>query len=272
MMECPALSHYGAGNMATQKRRTSRKRSGTSVERKNAYRKSGKSVYGRQKKKKEKNFRWVLAGCLILIILFFVSGRMIFHTLKSENALREALSEEYSEDPLVGAPPLDVELLTVNPYSRPGTPLEEVKNVAIHYTANPGSTAMNNRDYFEGLKDNHMNKVSSHFIVGLEGEIVQCIPTSEISYATNSRNVDTLSIECCHPDETGQFNEATYRSLVELTAYLCNRFGLDIAHVIRHYDVTGKNCPKYYVEHPDAWEQLKKDIQTRMEEKQKEME
>ena len=165
---------------------------------------------------------------------------MLLHTIRSENALREALSSEYSEDPLLGAPPLDVELLTVNPYSRPGTPLEEVKNVAIHYTANPGSTAMNNRDYFEGLKDNHSNEVSSHFVIGLEGEIVQCIPTNEISYATNSRNVDTISIECCHPDETGQFNEATYQSLVELTAYLCNRFGLDIDHVIRHYDVTGK--------------------------------
>ena len=197
---------------------------------------------------------------------------MLLHTIRSENALREALSSEYSEDPLLGAPPLDVELLTVNPYSRPGTPLEVVKNVAIHYTANPGSTAMNNRDYFEGLKDNHSNEVSSHFVIGLEGEIVQCIPTNEISYATNSRNVDTISIECCHPDETGQFNEATYQSLVELTAYLCNRFGLDIDHVIRHYDVTGKNCPKYYVEHPDAWEQLKSDIQTRMLEKQKEME
>ncbi len=144
--------------------------------------------------------------------------------------------------------------------------------MAIHYTANPGSTAKNNRDYFEGLKDNHSNEVSSHFVVGLEGEIVQCIPTNEISYATNSRNVDTLSIECCHLDETGKFNEATYQSLVELTAYLCNRFGLDIDHVIRHYDVTGKNCPKYYVEHPEAWEQLKKDISAEMEAKRKELE
>ena len=189
---------------------------------------------GGRRKKKENNFRWVIVGCLVLLVLFFVSGRMLLHTIRSENALREALSSEYSEDPLLGAPPLDVELLTVNPYSRPGTPLEEVKNVAIHYTANPGSTAMNNRDYFEGLKDNHSNEVSSHFVIGLEGEIVQCIPTNEISYATNSRNVDTISIECCHPDETGQFNEATYQSLVELTAYLCNRFGLDIDHVIRH--------------------------------------
>lgn len=76
--------------------------------------------------------------------------------------------------------------------------------------------------------------------MGLDGEVVQCIPTSEMSYATNSRNVDTLSIECCHPDETGKFNEATYDSAVKLSAWLCVRFGLTSENVIRHYDVTGK--------------------------------
>ena len=86
--------------------------------------------------------------------------------------------------------------------------------------------------------------------------MVQCIPTSEMSYATNSRNVDTLSIECCHLDDTGQFNEATYSSAVKLTAWLCTRFGLTADQVIRHYDVTGKDCPKY----PDAWIQMKSDI------------
>ena len=88
--------------------------------------------------------------------------------------------------------------------------------------------------------------------------------TAEISYATNERNVDTISIECCHPDETGKFNEATYQSLEELTAYLCNRFGLSVDQVIRHYDVTGKDCPRYYVQNPDAWEQLKTDIEEQM--------
>ena len=43
-------------------------------------------------------------------------------------------------------------------------------------------------------------------------------------------------------------------------AWLCARFGLTSEQVIRHYDVTGKECPKYYVDHPDAWEQMKADI------------
>ena len=122
------------------------------------------------------------------------------------------------------------------------------------------SGAIANINYFENLATTHDTKVSSHFVVGLDGEVVQCIPTSEMSYATNSRNVDTLSIECWHPDETGKFNEATYDSAVKLSAWLCVRFGLTSENVIRHYDVTGKNCPKYYVENPDAWIQMKSDI------------
>ena len=96
----------------------------------------------------------------------------------------------------------------------------------------------------------------------MDGKIVQCIPTWEVAYASNSRNADTVSIECCHPDESGMFNEKTYRSMVQLTAWLCEKFGLDENDVIRHYDVTGKNCPKYFVENEDAWEQFKLDVKT----------
>lgn len=159
-----------------------------------------------------------------------------------------------------GAPPINVELLTPNEWSRPQIALEQIQGIVIHYTANPGSTAQQNHDYFEGLKDSQSTKASSHFIIGLDGEVIQCIPSSEWSYASNDRNRDTLSIECCHPDESGQFNEATYQSMVELTGWLCHRFGLSSEDVIRHYDVTGKLCPLYYVEHPDAWEQFREDV------------
>ncbi len=159
-------------------------------------------------------------------------------------------------------PDIDVELLTVNEYSRPGTQTDKIRGIVVHYTANPGSTAMDNRDYFEGLKDSHETSVSSNFVIGLEGEIVQCVPTWEVAYASNSRNNDTVSIECCHPDESGKFTDETYRSMVQLCAWLCLKFDLDEEDVIRHYDVTGKNCPKYFVEHEDAWEQFREDIKS----------
>ena len=151
---------------------------------------------------------------------------------------------------------IDEQLIQTNGSARRGKKLEEVKNIVIHYVANPGTTAKQNRDYF----NNDDTKVSAHFVVGLEGEVIQCIPLDEISSATNDRNVDTVSIEVCHPDESGKFADETYESVVKLTAWLCKKYNLTQNDVIRHYDVTGKDCPKYYVEHPAAWKQLQEDI------------
>lgn len=204
----------------------------------------------RRKKNRSIRCRWI--GCIVLLVLIAVSAVKVkqFALAKEMKQMQTAAE----------APEYDVELLTVNEYSRPGIAMDHVSGIVIHYTANPGSTAMQNRDYFEGLKDSHITKASSHFIVGLEGEIVQCIPTTEIAYASNSRNSDTIAIECCHQSEDGKFNQKTYDSLVYLTAWLCQKFGLTADDVIRHYDVTGKKCPLYFVEHEDAWEQFRQDV------------
>lgn len=224
------------------------------------------------RKKKPQNIlkHIVLAVVIVIVVLAVCALGYGFFEMRIEQSGLEIDQQSWSQQSsegggqeqwqAEGAPYIDVELLTPNSYSRPQIPIEQVNYIAIHYTANPGSTAISNRNYFENLATTQDNKVSSHFVVGLDGEVVQCIPTSEMSYATNSRNVDTLSIECCHPDETGKFNEATYDSAVKLSAWLCVRFGLTSENVIRHYDVTGKNCPKYYVENPDAWIQMKSDI------------
>lgn len=235
---------------------------------------------GKSSRIKQRNQRVFIAVLLIIIVLlagWIVLNRagengwsigdflhnsddMVSDTEQSETSSGDDSSGGPEQWQKEGAPYIDVELLTPNEYSRPQIPIERVNYIAIHYTANPGATAIANRNYFENLANTHDTKVSSHFVVGLDGEVVQCIPTSEMSYATNSRNVDTISIECCHPDETGQFNDSTYDSVVKLTAWLCVRFGFTSENVIRHYDVTGKDCPKYYVENPDAWLQMKADI------------
>lgn len=162
-------------------------------------------------------------------------------------------------------PAIDVQLLDINEYSRPGIKSDPITGIVIHYTANPGSTAQENRDYFNGLKDSHATSVSSHFVVGTEGEIIQCVPTWELAYASNGRNHDTVSIECCHLDESGKFTDKTYKSLVQLTAWLCGKFGLTEQDVIRHYDVTGKNCPKYFVENEEAWNLFRGDVKAALE-------
>ena len=164
-------------------------------------------------------------GTVLAALVLSAGGNRILGAIE-EHRLMEARNESFA-----GAPPFDVELLDMNEYSRPGIPLEQINGIVIHYTANPGSTAQNNRDYFNGLKDSHETKVSSHFVVGIQGEIIQCIPSSEIAYASNSRNADTLSIECCHTDETGKFTEATYTSLVRLTGFHPNIKSMRLIHI-----------------------------------------
>ena len=161
---------------------------------------------------------------------------------------------------------VEQDILPLNPYSRPGTPLETIDGVVVHYVGNPGTSAAANRSFFANLALTHETYASAHFVVGLEGEVIQCIPLTEIAYASNIRNEDTVAIEVCHPDETGAFSPAAYQQVVELTAWLCRTFDLDPdTDVIRHYDVTEKLCPLYYVEHPEAWDAFRADVAAEME-------
>ena len=212
----------------------------------------GKSRSGGSSRRTRQQALYIRSGIAVLLILTAVLG--VYSCVSGTGRAYTLADVDASQ------PEIDVQLLDVNPYSRPGTETEEITGIVVHYTANPGSTAQNNRDYFNGLKDSHETEASSNFIVGLDGEIIQCVPTWEMAYASNSRNIDTVSIECCHPDETGKFTDETYRSLVQLTAWLCVKFDLTEDQVIRHYDVTGKNCPKYFVENEDAWAQFKEDV------------
>ncbi len=156
-------------------------------------------------------------------------------------------------------------LLTINPFSRPGIKLKSVKNIVLHWIGNAGSSALGNRNYFESLKNKGIY-ASSHYIIGLNGEIIKCIPENEMAYHAGNWNMNcnSIGIENCHSDWGGKFNDNTYNALIELIADICKRYGLNQNCIIRHYDVTGKVCPKYYVEHQDAFEQLKADVASKL--------
>ncbi len=220
--------------------------------------------YRRRMKRRQRRQIQIAVRCMTTAL---VVGLLAFTFIQIVGMIREkgeqqvlAKAEGLPRQVVENAPDYDVQLLTMNEYSRPGTAIDKITGIVVHYTANPGTSAQQNRDYFEGLKDSHDTKVSSHFIIGMEGELIQCIPCNEISYASNDRNHDTISIECCIPDDTGKFTSETYDTLIHLTAWLLGRYDLDTDAVIRHYDVTGKICPKYYVENEDAWLQMKADI------------
>lgn len=154
------------------------------------------------------------------------------------------------------------DFLSVNEYSRPAEKLRKVNNIFVHYTANPATSAAQNRSYFENLSETHETSASAHFIIGYEGELVQCIPLEEIAYAVAGRNEDSISIECCYLEENGEFTKETYETLVHFAARLLEKYGLEASDLRRHYDEGGKSCPKYYVENEEEWWAFVRDVKT----------
>jgi len=206
-----------------------------------------------------------IALCIVLALLIggFLIVRGIVRLITGDETAMETMLDEKlrkKEKRVYVAPEITVDFLPPNPYSRPGEELPVVNAVFIHYTANPGTDAAQNRSYFANLAQTGETSASAHFVIGYEGEIVQCLPLEEIGYAVKKRNYDSVSIECCYLDDSGQFTQETYDSLLALVSWLLGKYELDTDAVKRHYDEGGKNCPKYYVEHEDAWERLVLDI------------
>lgn len=219
-----------------------------------------------RRRKKEERMRqvkrvrlYIISGCMVAALLtgliagWFIRGLFI--------------KEPVNPSEVVAPDWIDQQFITKNPYSRPGDKVYKINNIVVHYIGNAGTTAQQNRDYFDSLKNQsggNTTSVSSNFIIGMDGEIIQCIPIDEKAYASNNRNSDTVSIECCHPSEDGEFTEETYNALVKLTSWLCEELDLSEKDIIRHYDVTGKACPKYFVDHEDAWKSFLKDVKKAM--------
>ena len=227
---------------------------------------------------KNRPFRIIL-NIILLILVLLCAGMIIYFNisrLKTEDKREQEIQKEYAEmDEIVGRsmnaeylksdgtvprPEVDEQLLTINPYSRPGKKIKKIKAVVIHYLGNPETTAQQNRDYFESLKDLKDTSMSSNYVIGLEGEIIQCVPDNEVAYASNQANNYSISIENCNIDSSGKFLRETYISLVKLVAYLTAEYDLGRDQILRHYDVTGKECPRYYVENEESWETFKDDV------------
>lgn len=212
-----------------------------SASRRPAHRRGGRRL-GRKRR-----LRPVQAICLLVIAALAAA----FVLRRKPTTIQVPVPEQYPEW-------VEEQLLPVNDWSRPGTAMDGVNGIVVHYVGNPGTSAGQNRSYFAGLAQSHETYASSHFLVGLEGEVLLCVPLGEVAYCSSDRNHDTISIEVCHPDDTGEFTPESYAALVRLVDWLEGFYGLSPEDVIRHYDVTGKLCPRYYVEHPGAWEAFQK--------------
>lgn len=205
----------------------------------------------------------LMVACFVMI--YYITGQiyqMLHRTSqdKTQEPLPAMTERLFDDGPKIVPPEIAQDLLEINEYSRPGTRLDRVNSIFVHYTANPGTSAAQNRSYFANLAETHERSASAHLIIGYEGEVIQCIPFDEQAYAVMTRNEDSISIECCFLSEDGSFTQETYDTLIHTLAWLLDEFDLSTDDILRHYDCGGKLCPLYYAENEGAWERLRQDV------------
>ena len=173
------------------------------------------------------------------------------------------------------SPKIEQKLLSVNDYSRPGYKLHKLRGIVLHWIGNAGTDAEFNWRYFESLKDTKERWASAHFIIDLDGKVLQIVPLDEVAYHAGPTpdttetakkylgewpNGCTIGIEFCHPDWTGKYTQATWDAGVKLCAMLCKQFNLTECDLYTHHFITGKDCPRWFVSHPDDLVQFEDDV------------
>lgn len=132
--------------------------------------------------------------------------------------------------------------------------------IVIHETDNEdvGANAMANRNYFA----NHSEaQASTHFIVD-DKNIIQCLELNQRGWHvgdnkghSNITNSNSIGIEIC-VNRDGDYNKARANA-IELTKYLMGVLKLGSDRVVRHYDASGKHCPRKMLDNPALWNDFK---------------
>ena len=138
--------------------------------------------------------------------------------------------------------------------------------IVIHYTANLGDTAKNNADYFA----REVVKASAHYFAD-ESEVWQSVPDDRIAwhcggglqgagghtYYGKCKNANSIGVEICMLDKQGRLRKGSIDNAAKLVRKLMDKYGVPADRVIRHYDVTGKNCPAPMVSDMTLWRKFK---------------
>jgi len=142
--------------------------------------------------------------------------------------------------------------------------LSTIHYIVIHFTANNGDTARGNGKYFQRPN----LKASAHYFVD-ENTVIQSVKDDHVAYHagtsgqyhhTHARNKNSIGIEMCSEKDTRgryYFNEATVANTVRLVKELMKKYNVPLTHIVRHYDITHKNCPAPFVENPSQWDAFK---------------
>ena len=145
--------------------------------------------------------------------------------------------------------------------NRPKRKLKELRGIVIHWTANvsKGANAQAHYKYF----NNAYRGASAHYFVD-DKQVVQLIPDDEVAWHVgDSIKLSRLPIRAKYVPKGGNPNDyfigvemcmnadsdqqRVINSTVQLVTTLMMKYGLTKDQVVRHYDITGKDCPKMFV-------------------------
>src|SRR5574342_236992 len=170
----------------------------------------------------------------------------------------------------------------VNQYSRPGKKLQEVRKLIVHWTANPGASAANHFGYFDRSIVALRRYASAHIFID-KTEAICIVPLDEVAYAAGdiqqringvpyrgvpellpSANYLSISVELC-VEKDGTFAKETLDRAVDVFAELCKTYKLDpLTDIVRHYDVTHKNCPAPWVKDIGKFNEFKQAVDAKV--------
>ena len=139
------------------------------------------------------------------------------------------------------------------------------KYIVVHYVG-AVSTALNNAKYFE----NDYRGASANYFVD-ENDIYRVVKDSDSAWHCGTtgaykhhecRNTNSIGIEMCCFDNNGtlDISDKVLARTVELVKELMAKYNIPADNVLRHYDVTGKNCPAPFVRDVARWNTFKTGI------------
>lgn len=152
--------------------------------------------------------------------------------------------------------------------------VSKIKYIVWHYTANDGDSDESNARYFKTAN----RKASAHYFVD-DDSVTISVPDTYVAWSVGGSrysnykttggaslykictNTNSISIELCDTNKNGKYDVSsrTLKNAILLTRQLMDKYDIPISNVIRHFDVTGKSCPAYYVDN-NTWNKVKMEI------------
>lgn len=156
-----------------------------------------------------------------------------------------------------------------------------IKYIVIHYTSNDGDTDENNGKYFA----NNIVKASAHYFVD-DDSVTQSVPDNYVAWSVGGKrysdykstggaklygkanNTNSISVELCDDVKNGVVypSQATIENALVLVKELQKKYNIPTENVIRHFDVNGKKCPKYWIDDAKWEKEFRSKLTTKTEE------